>query len=195
MKLRSGWPKKKVPSPANESAQTEADDARLFRESIGDVRPIVARAIPATQRKRPVPDAAQARRDEAAVLDELLNNEFDPGDIEIGDELLYLKPGQSPQLLKRLRRGHYSIRAEVDLHQMTIPVAREAIRGFLAECQREGEHCVRIIHGKGLRSKAAGPVIKKLTDSILRKRGDVLAYASARPAQGGTGAVIVLLAR
>ena len=78
---------------------------------------------------------------------------------------------------------------------MTTPVAREAIRSFLDECLARGEYCVRIVHGKGLRSRADGPVLKRLTATLLARRKDVLAYASARPAQGGTGAVVVLLGR
>jgi DNA-nicking Smr family endonuclease len=95
--------------------------------------------------------------------------------------------------LRRLKRGHFSIADEIDLHQMTTEVARAAIKSFLNECQRAGKLCVRIIHGKGLRSRAQGPVLKRLTDGLLRQRGDVLAFASAPPAEGGTGAVIVLL--
>ncbi len=123
----------------------------------------------------------------------MLTHPFDPGSIEIGDEILYLKPGQPARLLKQLRRGHFSVRAEIDLHQMTVAVAREAIKGFLAETKAHDELCVRIVHGKGLRSAARGPVVKRMTEQLLRRRDDVLAFASALPAQGGTGAVLVLL--
>ena len=169
--------------------------ARLFREAIGSVRPIKVPATAAPRSPRPQPEPTQSLRDEASVRKELLTHAFDPATIEVGDEISYLKADQSPQLLKRLRRGQFSVRAEVDLHEMTRDVAREVIRAFLDDCHRHGELCVRIVHGKGLRSKAQGPVLKQLTDSLLRRRDDVLAFASARPAQGGTGAVIVLLRR
>jgi DNA-nicking Smr family endonuclease len=78
---------------------------------------------------------------------------------------------------------------------MTLAVAREAVRAFLDDCIAKGDYCVRIVHGKGLRSRADGPVLKRMTAALLARRKDVLAYASARPAQGGTGAVVVLLAR
>jgi len=78
---------------------------------------------------------------------------------------------------------------------MTTAVARHAVRAFLDESIAHGDFCVRIVHGKGLRSRADGPVLKRMTATLLARRKDVLAYASARPAQGGTGAVIVLLAR
>lgn len=171
------------------------DDIRLFHDAIGPVRALHPRSEIVEPKPGPEPEARQFLLDEAAVSGELLTHDFDLGTIEMGDELLHLKEGQSPKLLRDLRRGKFSIRAEIDLHQMTIPVAREAIRLFLEDAHRHGEYCVRIIHGKGLRSKANGPVIKKLTDSMLRRRADVLAYASAPPSQGGTGAVIVLLAR
>ena len=73
--------------------------------------------------------------------------------------------------------------------------AQASIIAFLAEAKQHGLRCVRIVHGKGLRSKAQGPVLKQMTDTLLRRRADVLAFTSARPAQGGTGAVIVLLQR
>jgi DNA-nicking Smr family endonuclease len=174
------------------NAGDDDEAARLFRDAIGEVRPL-RRAVEAIPTPRPPPEPEQARRDEARVRDELMTHPIDHGTVELGDEIAYLKQGQPSRLLQRLRRGHFSVRAEIDLHEMSVAVAREAIRLFLDECRRHGELCVRIVHGKGLRSKAQGPVLKQLTDSLLRRRADVLAFASARPAQGGTGAVIVLL--
>lgn len=170
------------------------DDARLFRAVVGPVRPVKPDSVSPATRPRPVPIPTQSLRDEAKVRDELLTHPFDPA-IEAGDEISYLKTGQPKRLLQRLRGGQFSVRAEIDLHEMSRLVARDAIRNFLDDCRREGELCVRIVHGKGLRSKAQGPVLKRLTDSLLRRRADVLAFTSARPAQGGTGAVLVLLQR
>ena len=171
------------------------EDARLFRDAIGGVRPLKRVAPPLPRKPLPAPEPTQSARDEARVRDELLVHAFDPAAIEVGDEIHYLKQGQPQRLLKRLRRGQFSVRAELDLHEMTTAVAREAIRSFLDECLAGGEYCVRIVHGKGLRSRADGPVLKRLTATMLARRKDVLAYASARPAQGGTGAVVVLLGR
>lgn len=168
------------------------DDASLFRSAIGRVRPLKETPAAMPSAPRPAPEPVQARLDEARVIDELLTHPIDAA-IEGGDEIAYLKSGQQQRLLQRLRRGQFSVRAEIDLHDMTSAVAREAIRQFLDECRRNGDLCVRIVHGKGLRSKAQGPVLKQLTDTLLRRRADVLAFTSARPAQGGTGAVIVLL--
>ena len=166
----------------------------LFRTLIGPVRELARPAEAPVVAPKPAPRAHQFELDEASVQGELLDNAFDPGTIEVGDEIHYLKAGQPQRLLTRLRRGHFSIRSELDLHQMTAPVAREAIAGFLEEAIRHRDHCVRIVHGKGLRSDARGPVLKRLTEQLLRRRGDVLAFSSALPAQGGTGAVLVLLA-
>ncbi len=175
------------------SSAVAREDRDLFRDAIGTVRLLNHDANPPPSSARPQPCARQFELDEAAVRDELLSHQFDPGSIELGDEILYLKPGQPDRLLKQLRRGHFSVRAEIDLHQMTVAVAREAIKGFLAEAQAHSELCVRIVHGKGLRSASRGPVVKRMTEQLLRRRDDVLAFASALPVQGGTGAVLVLL--
>jgi len=190
------------------NTRDDSDDARLFRESIGGVRPLRQADAHAPHKPRPPPRAAQAEKDEARVREELFDrgginrvheelfaHAIDPAAIEVGDEIHYLKSGQPPRILKQLRRGHFSVRAELDLHEMTVPVAREAVRDFLDDAIARGEYCVRIVHGKGLRSRGDGPVLKRMTATLLARRKDVLAYASARPAQGGTGAVIVLLAR
>jgi DNA-nicking Smr family endonuclease len=170
------------------------DDSRLFAESIGAVRPLRATAR-VQARAKPQPLPVQSQRDEAHVLDELLDSAIDPATIEVGEELGYLKDGHSPRLLRQLKRGHFSISDEIDLHQMTAALAQATVKQFLDATRREGKTCVKIIHGKGLRSRGDGPVLKRLVDRMLRRRADVIAYASARPAEGGTGAVIVLLAR
>ena len=168
------------------------DDRRLFAEAIGPVRAIKARES-ALERPKPKPEATQALLDEARVFDELMNIDIDPALMEIGEELSYLKDGVAPRVLRNLKRGYYSIGDEIDLHQMTVAVARDAMKAFLEENRRSNRLCVKIIHGKGLRSRAAGPVLKRLVDSTLRKRGDVIAFASAKPVEGGTGATLVLL--
>jgi DNA-nicking Smr family endonuclease len=174
------------------AAPVSSDDTRLFREAIGEVRRIdPVEAPPAVPRPQPLPRMLEA--DEAAVPGELLDMAFDPAALEVGEELGYLREGYPPNLLRQLKRGQFSVQDETDLHQMNAAAAQASIATFLAEARQRGLRCVRIIHGKGLRSKAAGPVLKALTDRLLRRRDDVIAFASARPAQGGTGAVVVLL--
>ncbi len=170
------------------------EDMQLFREAIGDVR----RQVHVPDRPAPRPPAPRPRMrdaDEAAVAAELLNMEFDPAVLETGEELGFLRDGYPPRLLKRLKRGQFSVQAELDLHHMNAAAAAASIRDLLDEARHEGWRCVRIVHGKGLRSRPGGPVLKGLTDRMLRRRDDILAFASARPSQGGTGAVIVLLKR
>jgi DNA-nicking Smr family endonuclease len=181
--------------PVVPDAAAGDEASRLFRQAVGAVRPLAHNDARVPEAGRPPPQARQFEIDEAAVRAELLDGPFDPGSIEMGDEILYLKPGQPARLLKQLRRGHFSIQAEIDLHQMSVAVARAAVAAFIDEAIRHREFCVRIVHGKGLRSAARGPVVKRMTEQVLRRRDDILAFASALPAQGGTGAVLVLLRR
>jgi DNA-nicking Smr family endonuclease len=175
-----------MPAPVSD------DDARLFREAIGEVRRF-APAPPPPDMPKPMPRARMFEADEAAVPGELLDMAFDPASMEVGEELGFLRDGYPPRLLRQLKRGQFSVQDELDLHQMNAAAAQASIAAFLAEARQRALRCVRIVHGKGLRSKAAGPVLKALTDRLLRRRDDVVAFASARPAQGGTGAVVVLL--
>jgi DNA-nicking Smr family endonuclease len=178
--------KRRIPSPISD------DDAAMFREAIGEVRRLDPVALP-PQPPKPKPRAAMFEADEAAVSSELLDFAFDPALMEVGEELSYLREGYPPKLLRQLKRGQFSVQDDLDLHQMNTMAAQISIADFLAEAHHYGIRCVRIIHGKGLRSRNAGPILKGLTDRLLRRRDDVIAFASARPAQGGTGAVVVLL--
>ena len=178
--------KRRAPAPIHD------DDSRLFREAIGDVRPLEPVQPPPAAAK-PVPHPHMLEADEAAVPGELLDMAFDPALLEVGEELGYLRDGYPPKLLRQLKRGQFSVQDDIDLHQMNAAAAQASIVMFLAEAKQHGLRCVRIVHGKGLRSRSAGPVLKVLTDRMLRRRDDVIAFASARPAMGGTGAVVVLL--
>ncbi|RDS83934.1 SMR domain protein [Dyella monticola] len=178
--------KRRPPATVND------EDSRLFREAIGEVRQLDPVAPPPASPK-PEPHPYMLEADEAAVPGELLEIAFDPALLEVGEELSYLREGYPPKLLRQLKRGQFSVQDDIDLHQMNAAAAQATIAEFLVDASRRGLRCVRIVHGKGLRSKAAGPVLKMLTDRLLRRRNDVIAFASARPAQGGTGAVVVLL--
>jgi DNA-nicking Smr family endonuclease len=180
----------KKPRPSDVSDE----DARLFEQAVGRVRRLQHDAT-ASDSRRPAPEPTQALLDEARVRDELMHSEIDPASIEVGEELSYLRDGVAPRVLRNLKRGHFSIADEIDLHQMTAEVARTVLKEFLDDSRHADRLCVKIIHGKGLRSRAAGPVLKRLVDQVLRRRGDVIAFASAKPAEGGTGATLVLLRR
>lgn len=175
-----------------DSRDGDDDDVQAFRDAMRDVRPLPP-VEPAARAASPRPVPRFSKRDEANVLAESLANDPHAAELETGEELLYLRNGANPRVLRRLRRGEYRIAAEADLHGMNERQAGDAIRVFLAEAHHAGWQCVRIIHGKGLRSGPAGPVLKAKTARVLRQRDDVLAFASARAADGGTGAVLVLL--
>lgn len=167
-------------------------DAEAFREAMADVQPLGPLNRQAPQRARRPPVPVQSEQDEQNVLRELLEPASDGADLETGDELQYLKPGHAPRLLRRLRRGEFSVADTIDLHHMDEKTAAEVLADFVASAVRNDLGCVRVVHGKGLRSRDR-PVLKLLTARLLRKHPAVVAFASCRPADGGTGAVTVLL--
>jgi DNA-nicking Smr family endonuclease len=170
------------------------DDRELFRSAVRGVKPL-RRPAPLPHRERRRPRAASRRADEARVLADSLA--LDAGDlgVETGDELGWRRAGVPESVLRRLRRGHYACRDELDLHGMTQAEAREALTRFLADALAHGHHCVRIIHGKGLGSGHRGPVLKAAVNRWLRRHEVVRAFTSARRNDGGTGALYALLAR
>jgi len=122
-----------------------------------------------------------------------------PGEPAIGpgDVLHYAAPGVRRSELRRLRRGQIGCQGELDLHGHDVERARAALAAFLAEARERRLRCVRVIHGKGLSRGGAGggAVLKSHLDRWLRLRPEVAAFCSARPAEGGTGALYVLLRR
>lgn len=163
-----------------------------FRAAMSGVQPLRFDNRLVHPRQKPSPIPQQHRRDEASVLRELLQPLDGSEELETGEELLFLRPGYPPRLLRRLRRGHFSVADSIDLHQMSEAVATEVLLRFLADVARRGYGCVRIVHGKGLRSRGL-PKLKQMTHRVLRKHPSVIAFASCRPVDGGTGAVNVLL--
>ncbi|MDB5968992.1 MAG: hypothetical protein JWQ90_1442 [Hydrocarboniphaga sp.] len=172
----------------------KADQPDVFRSAMSGVRLQRPPQHVAVQRRLPSTQPTQGQLDDLAVLAEMLDGP-DPETFESGDTLTYRAPGIQDSVWKRLRRGGYLRQAELDLHGLNRDQAKLAIVGFLARCADRDHRCVRIIHGKGNGSPNSGPVLKRLLDGWLRKRRDVLAFASARPEDGGTGAVYVLLRR
>ncbi len=168
------------------------DDSDLFHKSVQVDRKFRYDGIKPTRSRLP-PVPRQRIEDEKRVIDELFSAEFEPADIETGDELLFYRPGVSRSIFKKLRKGQISIQGELDLHGMTVTTAREELAHYLHKCLRSGKRCVRIIHGKGRGSRHGHPVIKNKVNIWLRQRDEVLAFCSARPVDGGTGAIYVLL--
>lgn len=182
---------RKRPKTLPEVAPEEAD---LFRSAVGPVRRLQHDRVYHPPR-RPSPRPRFRELDEQAVKREMLHGDLHPAELETGDELLFFRPGLQHSVLRRLRRGQFTIEAEFDLHGMTVPVARQALAEFLHAAGAHGQRCVRIIHGKGHGSHQRKPVLKSKVDHWLRQRRDVLAFCSARQVDGGTGAVYVLLRR
>jgi len=177
-------------SPKDAPAEDGGEEARLFREAVRDVKPLgpaQATGQPARRPRRPRPAARFSRADRLAVLEESLRDEV------IDPELAFRRAGIQANVLRKLRRGDYRVQGELDLHGLTVAEAKQALREFLAQALLRQWRCVRIIHGKGLRSGHRGPVLKGMVGAVLRKVGPVLAYVSARQVDGGTGAVYVLL--
>jgi DNA-nicking Smr family endonuclease len=180
---------------SKEDDEREADEAELFRRAMRDVQPLKRplRALPV--RRSPRPRAKFARAERAAVLQESIGSGVDLHDVQPSDELLFRRPGVPETVLRGLRRGRYRIESEIDLHGLTVSQAAAQLGAFLREARSHELRCVRVIHGKGLRSGNRGPVLKNTVNALLRRADPVLAFASARPVAGGTGATLVLLAR
>lgn len=172
----------------------DEDDAALFRAAVGPVRALPA-TPPPPERPRPRPRARMAERDEAQAREDFRLGRGEGFTIERGDVLSHRSEQVPPRTLRRLSQGLYAAQDELDLHSADAGTAETLLRRFLADARDAGCGCVRVVHGKGLNSSDSLPVLKNVVDRILRQRADVLAFHSAPPAQGGTGAVLVLLAR
>ena len=184
---------------AEEAARREAQrrlqaERDLFSRAVG-----VVKALPDARKAQlklapPAPVAVQQRRDEQAVLRETLSDEFDVGTLlEADEQLSYRRAGIGPDVTRRLRRGEWSIQRELDLHGLRTEDAREALAAFIREAVKTGQRCVRVVHGKGLGSPGKAPVLKSRVQGWLIQKTEVLAFVQAKPAEGGAGALLVLL--
>ena len=166
----------------------DEDDSELFREHMADVKPLApARRHRHSPKHRPV---RVRRQHEAASIDDIFSDA--PLNQDCPEILSFARSGVQPAMLKKLRQGKLGVEQEIDLHGMTVDAARDYLRSFLGECAASGTRVIRIVHGKGYRSKGT-PVIKAMVNRWLRAVPTVLAFHSAIPAEGGTGAVVVLL--
>jgi DNA-nicking Smr family endonuclease len=171
------------------------EDAELFRAAVqGVTRSAPTNRIEHAPRK-PAPIPTKRLEDEQAVLDELARLVLDMNDdIELEDDASYLRPGLPRDILRKLRRTHWVVQDHLDLHGLTGDEAALETARFIADCRHRGLRCVRIVHGKGLRSPGREPVLKRRIRKLLARRDDVIAFVEPRSAQGGGGAVVVLLA-
>lgn len=183
-------------------ARQSQSDGDLFRRAAGAVQalpPKLAAKHGSAQRAqlqvdKPAPIPLQRQRDEAAVLGEAISDEFDASTLLDTDEhLSYRAAGIGPDVTRKLRKGDWAIQAQIDLHGLRTEEAREQLGAFIRETRKQGLRCVRVVHGKGLGSPGKTPVLKGRVHGWLAQKKDVLAFVQARPADGGAGALLVLL--
>ena len=169
-------------------------EQKLFALAVGPVRPLADKGrIP--PRRVPVdPQPVQRMLDEASVMREALSDDFDVETLLHTDDMLsYRRPGLGPAVVRKLREGGWSIQRQIDLHGLRTDEAREALGRFIREAHQNGLRCVRVVHGKGLGSPGRTPVLKQRVLRWLVQKNEVMAFAQARPAEGGAGALVVLL--
>lgn len=180
---------------AARAAQIQRErEQRLFELAVGPVQPVACngRIAPRAVAVEPLP--VQRLRDEASVMQEALSDEFDVETLLHTDDLLsYRLPGLGSDVVRKLREGRWSIQRQIDLHGLRTDEAREALGLFVRESHQLGLRCVRVVHGKGLGSPGRAPVLKGRVLRWLVQKSEVMAFVQARPAEGGAGALVVLL--
>lgn len=175
-------------------------EKNLFAHAVGRIVALPVKHRPGYKAvlvlSKPAPIAEQQQRDDRAVMQEALSDEFDVETLLHTDETLsFRRPGMGPDVVRKLRRGNWSIQRQLDLHGLRREDARNALGAFLRDATKAGLRCVRVVHGKGLGSPGKTPVLKGRVQSWLIQKQEVLAFVQARPAEGGAGALVVLLAQ
>lgn len=172
-----------------------AAEKDLFARAIGATEPLRRKATVPLAPEPPAPIPVQHQLDEQRVLRESLSDEFDVTTLlDVDDAMSFRRPGIGTDVTARLRKGDWSIQAQVDLHGLRSDEAREALGGFIRNAHKQGLRCVRVVHGKGLGSPGRQPVLKTKTQRWLIQKNEVIAFVQAKPAEGGAGALVVLLA-
>jgi len=176
------------------AVEQTASDKDLFIRAAGAVKPLPDKRKLHHKPAPKIPPAMQYQRDEKAVLKEAISDEFDVSTLlECDEHLSFRRPGIGPDVTRKLRRGDWSIQRQIDLHGLRRDDAREALSLFIREAHKQGIRCVRVVHGKGLGSPGKAPVLKSRVHSWLVQKNEVLAFVQAKPADGGAGALVVLL--
>jgi DNA-nicking Smr family endonuclease len=180
---------------AAEAERKRQAERFLFSHAVGPVQPLRAQRRAMLERARATPHPRQRQMDEQAVMHEAISDDFDVESLLDTDESLsFRRPGLGPEVVKKLRRGHWSLQGQIDLHGLRTDEARQALGQFLKEAHKLGWRCVRVVHGKGLGSPGRVPVLKARVQRWLVQKNEVLAFVQARASDGGAGAVVVLLA-
>ena len=174
----------------NDKHSKSKEDA-LFRQLVSGTRPLDTKKRH-LESSAPPAAARSARREKTSAMEEAPAHP-PAKDIEFGEALAFKRPQVPRSVMRQLRRGKFAVQDEMDLHGLIASEAHERLREFITVCNRRGIKCVRIVHGKGLRSGSTGPVLKTKVNHWLRQWDEVLAFCSTPPRDGGTGAVYVLL--
>ncbi|MBX2885415.1 MAG: Smr/MutS family protein [Granulosicoccus sp.] len=179
-------------SDSAEKPSVTDEDRSLFRDAVGAVKPVSDDRHRNEKRKPPAEPISQ-HRDDASVMRELLADFSETDLLETGEHSSYTADGVQRSVLRNLKSGKYAIQAELDLHGFSLEQSHHEFNGFLKRALERQYTCIRIIHGKGRKQSDKAPVLKPAVASWLRRNRQVLAFCSARDADGGTGAVYVLL--
>jgi DNA-nicking Smr family endonuclease len=140
------------------------------------------------------PQARQFERDESSALAESISDEIDIERLlDTDGDLSFRRPGVGADVVRRLRRGHWVLQGQIDLHGLRVDEARETLIAYLATCVKREQRCIRVIHGKGLGSVNREPVLKGKVLKWLTQRDEIIAFCQAGPSDGGSGALMVLL--
>lgn len=176
--------------------QREADaQLHLFARSVGTVHPLRAEIRADCGPPKPAPHPRQRELDERAAVRATLSDEVTPESLLLTDDgLSFRRAGIGADVVSRLRRGHWALQAEIDLHGLTRDEARDTLAAFVRDSRRQGLRCLRVVHGKGNGSPGREPVLKAKVQRWLAQSSEVIAFAQASGPQGGAGALLVLLA-
>jgi DNA-nicking Smr family endonuclease len=176
------------------AARLAEQERRLFELSVGEVTPLPESRRALHEPARPEPEPLQREADERAVLMQALSDDFDVESLLETDETLsFRRPTISLEVVRKLRRGHWALQAQIDLHGLRRDEAREALSAFVHDAARRGLRCVRVVHGKGHGSPGREPVLKSRVRRWLVQKEEVLAFVQAKASDGGAGALMVLL--
>ncbi len=181
-------------------AQRDAEQQRkrhelaLFARTVGQVTPLAAAMHAELRGRPPTPEPRQRERDEEQALQQSLSDDFDVDSLlETDAALSYRRSHIGQEVVRKLRRGHWTLQAQLDLHGLRRDEAREHLSEFIRLSARTGLRCVRVVHGKGNGSPGREPVLKQAVRRWLVQKDEVLAFTQARASEGGNGALIVLL--
>ena len=205
LKLPQAAPKAAQPKAAKVASRREDpatdDEAELFRLSVGEVAPLRSSRGLAPPREPPSAASIKVVNGEIEALTQLCELVAGEGPFDLVNSDEYVEggaPGLDPRILKRLRAGDYSPQTHLDLHGRTRAEAKTALEAFIHQARLAGHRCVLVVTGRGLHSKDQIPVLKEGVQGWLtrgRVARQVLAFTTARPEDGGAGALYVLLRR